>query len=103
MEEARTACGKGIRDIAEREASAVEVLRRDFDERVAVTLRTIETSVQNTIQTSKVELQGLEGEKARLEELLAPARWLFWTLESQDYANSLPLSIVSRVADRLAH
>jgi predicted nucleic acid-binding Zn-ribbon protein len=103
IEEARTACGEGIRDIAEREASAVEVLRRDFDERVAVALRTIETTVQNAIQKSKVELQGLEREKAQLEELLAPARWLFWTLESQDYANSLPLPMVSRMADRLAH
>lgn len=103
IEEARTVCDREIRDLAEREASAVEVLTSDFNERVAVTLRKIENIVQSAIQTSKVELQGLEREKTQLEELLAPARWLFLTLESQDSANSLPLPIVSRIADRLAH
>lgn len=103
IEEARTASSRAIGDVAQKEALAIENRTRTFNELAAISLAKIDTTVQQTIQASKIELGKLEQEKAQLDPLLAPARVLFWTLESQDYMNSLPLPIVARVADRLSH
>jgi hypothetical protein len=102
IEEARTASSRAISDAAQKEALAIEDRTRAFNESAARSLGKIETTVQQTIQTSKNELANLEREKTQVEHLLAPARALFWTLESQDYVNTLPLPIVARVADRLS-
>ncbi len=102
IEEARTASSRAIGDVAQKEALAVENRTRTFNELVAISLGKIDTAVQQTIQASKMELGKLEREKTQLEHLLTPASALFWTLESQDYVNTLPLPIVARVADRLS-
>jgi FtsZ-binding cell division protein ZapB len=102
LEEIRVASMKAIADVAEKGVATNDDSAKDFERRTKDILSKVELQAQQTIQGVKAELKKLEGEKARSEELLAPARWLFLTLESQEYANSLPLPIVSRIADRLS-
>ena len=104
IEEARDASIKAISTVAEQGKTVTKTSTSSLEKLTAETSAQISAEVQQTIGDLRAELGrwgGLQQEKARLEQLLIPARILLGIIERPDYLNSIPTSMVVQLFERL--
>ena len=104
IEEARDASIKAISTVAEQGKTVTKTSTSSLEKLTAETSAEISAEVQQTIGDLRAELGRwgeLQQEKARLEQLLIPARILLGIIERPDYLNSIPTSMVVQLFERL--